>query len=170
MNAGAIPSDHWTQDVAVGGGRIIGEACHLIDLARFLVGSKITEVRATAMGGNVVKTVTSDKAHITLRFEDGSTAVVHYLANGSSSYPKERVEVFCGGAIAVIDNYVATKSYGAAGLKSVRHWRQDKGQVACATAFAQAVSAGGASPIPYAELVEVARACFDAQDQIAEAG
>lgn len=170
MNAGAIPADHWTQDAAVGGGRIIGEACHLVDLARFLVGSKISEVRAVAMGGGGSGKVTSDKAHITLRFEDGSTAVVHYLANGSSSYPKERVEVFCGGAIAVIDNYVATKSYGAPGLKSVRNWRQDKGQVACATAFANAVSSGGPSPIPYVELIEVARACIEAQDQIAAAG
>lgn len=169
MNAGAIPADHWTQDKAVGGGRIVGEACHLIDLARFLLGSKITEVRATAMGSGGGDQVVSDKAHITLRFGDGSTAVVHYLANGASSYPKERVEVFCGGAIAVIDNYVATRSYGAAGVRSVRHWRQDKGQVACATAFAQAVSSGSPSPIPYDELIEVAQVCIDAQDQIAAA-
>lgn len=170
MNAGVIPADHWTQDPSIGGGRIIGEACHLIDLARFLVGSKIIDVNAIAMGGSGSGKVTSDKAHVALRFEDGSTAVVHYLANGSSSYPKERVEVFCGGAIAVIDNYVATKSYGAPGLKSVRNWRQDKGQFACATAFADAVSAGGPSPIAYAELVEVARACIEAQHQIAAAG
>lgn len=170
MNAGAISPDHWTQDPRIGGGRIIGEACHLIDLARHLVGHRIVKVHAAAMGAAKGATVTTDKAHITLAFEDGSTAVVHYLANGAASFPKERVEAFCGGGIAAIDNFIAIKGYNAAGVRSKRGWRQDKGQAACVRAFADAVASGGQSPIPFAELVEVAEACIEAADQIAAAG
>lgn len=167
MNAGAIPADHWTQDPAVGGGRIIGEACHLIDLARYLIGYRIVDVHAVSMGKEGGTIITSDKVHITLTFEDGSTAVVHYLANGSTSFPKERIEVFCGGGTVSIENFIALKSFNAAGVRSRRGWRQDKGQIACAKAFAEAVASGGMSPIPFEELMEVAEVCIEAADQVA---
>lgn len=170
MNAGAIPADHWTQDPAVGGGRIIGEACHLVDLARHLIGHRIVDVYAASMGRDSGTVLTSDKVHITLAFEDGSTAVVHYLANGAASFPKERVEVFCGGGIASIENFIALKSFNAVGVRSKRGWRQDKGQLACAKAFAQAVSSDRVSPIPFDELIEVAEVCIEAAAQIAKAG
>lgn len=167
MNAGKIPPDHWTQDPEIGGGRLIGEACHMVDLARFLVGSPMVSVQATALGATGPGAIVSDKVHIVLSFADGSNAVVHYLANGAASYPKERVEVFCGGGIAVIDNFISVRGYNAAGLKSRRAWRQDKGQVAAATAFANAVATGSGSPIGYDEIIEVAQACIDANAQIA---
>lgn len=170
MNAGAIPLDHWTQDLKVGGGRIIGEACHLVDLARFLVGYRIVDVHATAMSAASGAAVVSDKAHITLAFEDGSTAVVHYLANGAASFPKERVEAFCGGGIVTIDNFIGVKGYNAPGVRNRRGWKQDKGQTACVKAFAEAVSAGRPSPIPFEELIEVAEACIQATNQITSAG
>src|SRR5690606_9241831 len=97
MNAGAIPADHWTQDPAIGGGRIIGEACHYIDLMRFLAKSPIVHVSARRMGNNGAVPLTEDKAVITLGFADGSFGTIHYLANGGSSFPKERVEVFVEG-------------------------------------------------------------------------
>lgn len=167
MNAGAIPADHWTQDLAVGGGRIIGEACHLVDLARYLIGYRIVDVQAASMGRQGGSIITSDKVHITLAFEDGSTAVIHYLANGASSFPKERIEVFCGGGIASIDNFISLKGFNAVGIRNKRGWRQDKGQTACVKAFADAVASGGPSPIPFDELVEVAEACIQAADQVA---
>lgn len=170
MNAGAIPSDHWTQDFNVGGGRIIGEACHLIDLARFLVGHPIAGVHTTAMRAAGDAAVVSDKAHIALAFEDGSTAVVNYLANGAASFPKERVEAFCGGGTVVIDNFIGVKGYNAPGVGGRRGWRQDKGQIGCTKAFAEAVATGGPSPIPFEELVEVAEVCIQATDQILAAG
>lgn len=169
MNAGAIPADHWTQDPAVGGGRVIGEACHLIDLARHLIGFPITSVKAVAMGRDKGARINSDKVHISLAFEDGSTAVVHYLANGAASFPKERIEAFCGGGIASIENFIALKSYNAAGVGKKRGWQQDKGQVDCAKAFARAISTGGPSPISFSELIEVAEVCIEAADQIARA-
>ena len=151
MNAGVIPSDHWTQDPAVGGGRIVGEACHLIDLARFLVGSPITDVRSDFMGA----TAPSDTASISLRFEDGSIAAVNYFANGSKRYPKERVEVFSGGKVLVNDNFRTMKAYGWRGVRTLRLRTQDKGHEAGMAAFLEAARRGGDAPIPLHEILEV---------------
>ncbi|MBT8080434.1 MAG: bi-domain-containing oxidoreductase [Gammaproteobacteria bacterium] len=155
VNAGHLPPEHWTQDPAVGGGRIIGEACHFIDLLRFLAAAPIDQwqvMRVKAAGG-----VQDDKATITLSFSDGSVGAIHYLANGHSSFPKERVEVFCGGAILQIDNFRALRSFGWKGFSGSRSWRQDKGQEACAAAFLDAVRDGRSSPIPFDQLLEVSR-------------
>ena len=151
MNAGAIPPEHWTQDLAVGGGRIVGEACHMIDLARFLVGAPITDVRSTVMGGSGP----GDTASISLAFEDGSLATVHYFANGSKRYPKERVEVFSGGRVLVNDNFRTMKAYGWPGVRTLRLRAQDKGHQAGMAAFLDAVRRGGAAPIPLDEILEV---------------
>ncbi|MGH7626405.1 MAG: Gfo/Idh/MocA family oxidoreductase, partial [Gemmatimonadaceae bacterium] len=99
VNAGAIPSDHWTRDAEQGGGRIVGEGCHFIDLARYLAGSPITDVQVTSARDRQGRAV-NDIAHLSLAFADGSTAVVHYLANGSRAFPKERIECFWDGRTA----------------------------------------------------------------------
>lgn len=161
MNAGAIPADHWTQDPAVGGGRIIGEACHYIDLMRFLAGSPIVSVDARRMGDTNAEAVTVDKAAITLGFEDGSFGTIHYLANGGASFPKERVEVFAAGRTLQLDNFLKLKGFNWPGFKKHNLWRQDKGQGACAAAFVKAVSDGGVAPIAAAELFEVAKVTID---------
>lgn len=170
VNAGAIPLDHWTQDPDVGGGRIIGEACHFIDLERFLVGAPIVSVQVAAQGaGSGVgrKGALADQVTITLRFADGSMGTVHYLSNGHKSFPKERLEVFCAGRILQLDNYRTLYGYGWPSFKRMGLWRQDKGQAACVAAFVEAIRAGHASPIPFAELVEVTRATFDIVDALA---
>jgi predicted dehydrogenase/threonine dehydrogenase-like Zn-dependent dehydrogenase len=156
MNAGAIPADHWTQDNSVGGGRIIGEACHFIDLMRFLAGSPIVSVQARCMGDNPGVQVTEDKASITLGFGDGSFGTIFYLANGASSFPKERVEVFSGGGVLQLDNFRKLKGFGWKGFNKMNLWRQDKGQKACAEAFLDAVRSGQPA-IPVDEVFEVAR-------------
>jgi threonine dehydrogenase-like Zn-dependent dehydrogenase/predicted dehydrogenase len=168
INAGAIPASHWTQHPNVGGGRIIGEAVHFIDLARFLIGHPIVSVRAVSMGKAAAAGSMDDKAHIALKFGDGSTAVINYLANGSAAYSKERIEAFCGGGIGVIDNYRTLKSYSAPGLKAARSWRQDKGHAAFVKAFVDSVKSGGTPPVPFEEIVEVHNACFDALDLLAD--
>jgi predicted dehydrogenase/threonine dehydrogenase-like Zn-dependent dehydrogenase len=159
VNAGAIPAEHWTQDREVGGGRIVGEGCHFIDLLRFLAGERITAVRT-----NTMDSPSADSVSIELRFADGSIGTVHYLANGSKSFPKERVEVFAQGRVLQLDNYRRLTGFGWPGFKKMNLWSQDKGQKACAAAFVQAVASGGASPIPFEELIEVGRATIVAAD------
>ncbi len=168
MNAGAIPADHWTQDIAVGGGRIIGEACHFIDLMRFLAGSRIVSIQARRMGGVDGVTITEDKAAITLGFEDGSFGTVHYLANGSSSFPKERVEVFTAGRVLQLDNFRKLRGFGWPGFKKLNLWKQNKGQNECARAFLAAVESGGETPISAAEIFEVARASIEVAQMLRE--
>lgn len=160
MNAGAIPANHWTQDNAVGGGRIIGEACHFIDLMRFLAGSPIVSVQARRMGDAPGVAVTEDKASITLGFEDGSFGTILYLANGAASFPKERVEVFAAGRVLQLDNFRKLKGYGWPGFSKMNLWKQDKGQNACAAAFLQALEQGRPAIAPD-EIFEVARVTIE---------
>lgn len=164
MNAGAIPADHWTQDNAVGGGRIIGEACHFIDLMRFLAGSEIVSVQARRMGDCDSVAVTEDKASITLGFADGSFGTILYLANGAASFPKERVEVFAAGRVLQLDNFRKLRGFGWPGFKKMNLWKQDKGQSACAAAFLSAIENGSESPIPIEEIFEVARVSIEATE------
>ena len=112
INAGAINSDHWTQDIEIGGGRIIGEGCHFIDLMCFLVGHSIQSHQSMMMGDSPAIDVRDDKATINLSFEDGSFGTIHYFANGGKVFPKERIEVFCGDAVLQLDNFKVLKGYG----------------------------------------------------------
>lgn len=155
VNAGRIPAEHWTQDRASGGGRIVGEACHFIDLARCLAGSAIRslEVTAAAPGGRLA----DDIAFLQLGFNDGSVAAVHYLANGHPRFPKERIEVFFDGKIVRIDNFRRLTAWGIPRLAGRLPRRQDKGHAALAAAFVRAVRGEGPPPIPTAELLEVSR-------------
>ena len=166
MNAGFIPADHWTQDYEVGGGRIIGEACHYIDLMRFLVGSKIVSFNAVKMGGGNSNEINEDKVIITLNFEDGSIGSIHYLANGGKSFPKERIEVFCDDAVLQLDNFRKLRGFGWKGFKKMDLWVQDKGQEACAKAFMNAVKQGRECPIQQQEIFEVARITVEIAEHI----
>lgn len=166
MNAGAIPADHWTQDNAVGGGRIIGEACHYIDLMRFLSGSEIVSVQAKCMGRNSGMKITEDKAVITLGFADGSFGSIHYLANGAASFPKERIEVFTSGRVLQLDNFRKLIGYGWPGFKKMNLWKQDKGQLECCKRFLDAVDKGGEPPIPAEDIFEVACVSIEAAEQL----
>jgi len=157
VNAGAIPAEHWTQDSEIGGGRIVGEACHFIDLLRFLAGTPIVEWRRMDMA-----TATKDTVSLQLGFADGSIGTVHYFANGPKSFPKERLEVFAGGRALQLDNFRKLTGFGWPGFGKMNLWRQDKGQKACAAAFVRAVESGGPAPIPLDELLEVARVTIEA--------
>ena len=166
MNAGAIPSDHWTQDVDVGGGRIIGEACHFIDLMRFLADSEIISVQARRMGNTDAVAITEDKAAIILGFADGSFGTVHYLANGAASFPKERVEVFAAGKVLQLDNFRKLTGYGWKGFTKMNLWQQDKGQKACAKAFLDSITQGKPAPITADEIFEVAKVTIDVAQKL----
>jgi predicted dehydrogenase/NADPH:quinone reductase-like Zn-dependent oxidoreductase len=151
VNAGAIPEKHWTQNPAVGGGRIVGEACHFIDLARVLVGHPISGSAAFPIVGGDGRL--GDCATLQLSFEDGSTASIHYLANGHKDFPKERVEVFAGGRIYTCDNFRYSREVG--GRRKLKTSAQDKGHRTELETFISAIRQGGNWPIPYAELMEV---------------
>jgi predicted dehydrogenase/threonine dehydrogenase-like Zn-dependent dehydrogenase len=159
VNAGAIPGSHWTQDDATGGGRIVGEACHFIDLLRYLADSAITGWQAVsvAQAAGAQAVGGDDVAMITLTFADGSIGTIHYLANGHKGVPKERLEVFTGGCVLQLDNFRRLDGHGFQGFKKFSGWRQDKGQRDCAQAFVKAVGQGGPAPIPLDELLEVSR-------------
>ncbi len=165
MNAGAIPASHWTQDVILGGGRIIGEACHFIDLMRFLAGCPIVSVHTRRMGDTPGMEVSEDKASITLAFSDGSFGTIMYLANGAASFPKERVEVFAAGRVLQLDNFRKLRGYGWPGFSKFNLWKQDKGQGACAAAFLKGVQQG-VPAIPSGEIFEVARVTIEAAMQL----
>jgi predicted dehydrogenase len=166
VNAGAIPPEHWTQDAAVGGGRIIGEACHFIDLMRFLTGSPIVRTSAHMLGRAPGLRIREDKATLVIEFADGSLGTLHYLANGHRSLAKERLEVFCGGAVLQLDNFRVLNGYGWPGFKTMKLWRQDKGNAAGMTAFVAALTSAGPSPIPLEEAAEVTLASFAAVEAL----
>jgi predicted dehydrogenase/threonine dehydrogenase-like Zn-dependent dehydrogenase len=167
MNAGAIPPEHWTQDRQAGGGRIIGEACHHIDLMRHLAGSAVVSVQARRMGDNPSTQLTEDKASITLGFADGSFGTIFYLANGASSFPKERIEVFAAGRTLQLDNFRKLKGYSWPGFGKHNLFQQDKGQAACAAAFLHGIETGVPAIEPD-ELFEVARVTIAAAEALRE--
>ena len=166
MNAGCISPDHWTQDPEVGGGRIIGEACHLIDLMRFLSGSSIISVQGHCMNGKSLEKASSDIASINLGFEDGSIGTIHYFANGGNSFPKERIEVFVGGRTLQLDNFLKLRGFNWPGFRKHSLWQQDKGQDACSKAFLNSIGNSGESPIPHQEIFEVSRVAIEAAGSI----
>ena len=153
-NAGAIPADHWAQDPSAGGGRLLGEACHFVDLLRHLAASPIEELQLINAAD---RKLCFDTFSLQLRFADGSIGSVHYFANGSMAFPKERLEVFAAGKVLQLDNFRKLKAWGIPGFRTRRRWSQDKGQVACCAAFLKAIETGGSAPIPAAELFEVQR-------------
>jgi predicted dehydrogenase/threonine dehydrogenase-like Zn-dependent dehydrogenase len=153
-NAGAIPADHWTQDPAAGGGRLLGEACHFVDLLRHLASSPIEDLQLLAAAD---RKPCLDTFSLQLRFADGSIGTVHYFANGSKAFPKERLDVFAAGKVLQLDNYRKLQAWGLPGFRTRRRLSQNKGQVACCAAFLKAIETGGPAPIPAAELFEVQR-------------
>ena len=161
VNAGAVPAGHWVQDAAVGGGRLLGEGCHFIDLLRHLADSPITGHHAVGMVSN-----TRDSASIVLNFEDGSIGAIHYLANGHKRFPKERLEVFAAGRILRLDNFRRLQGFGWSNFKSMNLWRQDKGQSGCAGAFVEAVRNGAQAPIPLEQILEVSRVSIEIQQAL----
>ncbi|MGI4851441.1 MAG: bi-domain-containing oxidoreductase [Janthinobacterium lividum] len=162
VNAGSIPSDHWTQSRSQGG-RIIGEACHFVDLLRYLANSRI--IKSYVISQPNLALQQSDCVTISLGFEDGSWGSINYISSGHSSYAKEVLQVFCEGKILVMDNYLSLKGYGWNKFKSMKRWRQDKGQNICVENFVQSISSGKSSPISIEEIFEVAQVTIDIAEQ-----
>lgn len=159
MNAGAIPANSWIHDMNIGGGRIIGEACHFIDLITFFTGCKVVSVCMNTMGINPNEN--TDTATILLKFENGSTGTINYFANGSKEYPKERIEIYSQERTAVIDNFRLTTGFGFKNFKKLRT-SLDKGHKNQFEFLLKQVKLGGSALIPFDEIINTTEASFAA--------
>lgn len=163
MNAGSIPANVWVHDMEIGGGRIIGEACHYIDLCSFLTGSKVVSVCMNAMGKNPEEN--TDNASILLKYENGSNAVINYFSNGSKAYSKERLEVYHQERTLVMDNWRKLKGFGFKGFSSTSS-RQDKGHQNQFNYLVDSIKKGGDAIIPVDELINTTKASFAAIESL----
>ena len=165
MNAGFIPKEVWVHDMEIGGGRILGEACHFIDLCSYLAGSKVVSVCMNAMGVNPEEN--TDNASILLRYENGTNAVINYFANGSKSYDKERVEVFSQERVLILENWRKLTGYGVKGFSKMKG-NMDKGQRDQFTMLNDRILKGGESLIPIDSIINTTQACFAAIKSLKE--
>lgn len=167
MNAGFIPGNVWVHDMEVGGGRIIGEACHFIDLITFLTGSRVKAVCMNAMGKDPQEN--TDNASILLKYENGTNAVINYFSNGSKAYSKERVEVFHQDRTLIMDNWRKLTGYGFRSFSSASSG-QDKGHQNQFNRLVESIQQGGESIIPMDELVNTTKASFAAIESLKNGG
>jgi predicted dehydrogenase len=166
-NVGFIPPDSWVHDPEQGGGRILGEVCHFVDLAQFLAGSSPVKVGAESIrGGSRYRP--NENVAVTVGFDDGAVASIAYLASGDTSFPRERVEVFGGGAVCVIDNY-RTLTFSRGGKRTrVRRLNKDSGHHAEFSAFFSAVLSGGDTPVPFEDYVRSTAATISIEQSLSE--
>jgi len=167
INAGVIPKDTWIQDIEVGGGRILGEACHFIDYLTYLNGSLPTKVSAQVLPDpeNL-----NDTVNIMLQFENGSTGVVCYYANGAKSLAKEYVEVFASGTTAILNDFKELRVYGKGKPSKIKLLNQNKGQKEMVESFVNGIITKGNAPISFSEIVAVTKASFKVLESISENG
>jgi len=157
MNAGFIPADVWIHDLQVGGGRIIGEACHFIDLCSYLAGSNVVSVCMNSLGTNPAEN--TDNVSILLKYENGTNAVINYFANGSKAYSKERIEVYSQERTLILDNWIKLKGYGFKGFKKMSS-RQDKGHKTQFALLNERAKNGGDALIAFDSIVNTTKATF----------
>tara|TARA_B100001093_G_scaffold256916_1_gene245672 strand:+ start:19025 stop:21118 length:2094 start_codon:yes stop_codon:yes gene_type:complete len=153
-NAGFIDAEHWTQDPDIGGGRLIGECCHFLDLLRFLTGTKITNINL--LSAKDIK-INPDTFTIQVKFACGSIGSINYFSNGSKSFPKERLEVFTSGKVFLLDNFNTLRAWGLKNFKTKRNFQQNKGQNECVKSFIKSIQEGKETPINIEEILEIHR-------------
>lgn len=163
MNAGFIPPSVWVHDLSVGGGRILGEACHFVDLISFFTGSKVISVNMSSLGEN--PSDDTDNAIITLKYQNGSQGVINYFSNGSKSYSKERVEVYWGNKTLIIDNFREMKGYGIKGFNKMKS-KQDKGHYNQFKEYLEFLKNGGSQLIPFEEIINTTQTTLSAIESL----
>ncbi|HBK61438.1 MAG TPA: oxidoreductase [Firmicutes bacterium] len=164
VNAGSIPAEHWTQDPAEGGGRIVGEACHFIDLMQYLCDSP--PIAVYALAGAKGDSAVDDNVAVTVQFDNGSIGTLAYFTTGDRAIPKEHVEVYGGGKTAIIEDFRRVQIASGGNVRAVRSRGQDKGQSSMLDAFVQAIHSGGPWPIPLDQLVATTLTSFRVLDSI----
>lgn len=166
FNAGYVDPDHWIQDDEKGGKRIIGEACHYIDLMRYFAESKLVSINAISLKNSYSSDWGNDKATISISYEDGSIGTIHYFANGSSLFPKERIEIFGEGKTIQIENFKKMKGFGFKKFTKLNLFAQNKGHENCVKSFLKSIEKGEQSPISIEEIFETTEASIKASLQI----
>tara|TARA_B100001778_G_C18568109_1_gene621135 strand:- start:1156 stop:1665 length:510 start_codon:yes stop_codon:yes gene_type:complete len=166
MCPGSIDNDSWVQDINEGGGRLIGEACHYIDLMRFLVGEPIIDYSIRKLKEFDDNISLEDKFIISLAFKDGSIGSINYFANGGTSFPKERIEVFCDDSALRLDNFMKLEGFSWDNFNKQRVFRQDKGQSNCIKEFLDSVNDDRESPIPLQEILEVSKITIEIANKL----
>jgi polar amino acid transport system substrate-binding protein len=165
VNAGPVPPDHWTHDPEQGGGRIIGEVCHFVDLIQYLTDSVPVRVYAETLESRGYKP--SDNVVITLKMANGAIGSITYVAGGDKRYPRERVEVFGGGAVGVIENFKATTFFCGGRPKRIRNWLSvDRGHRGEVEALLDAIRSGGPAPVTFEEYVYTTLATFAIEESL----
>jgi predicted dehydrogenase len=165
MNAGFIPPEVWVHDLKAGGGRIIGEACHFIDLCTYFTGSKVVKVCMNALGPDAE--ANTDNASILLKYENGSNAVINYFSNGSKTYSKERIEVHQQNSTLVLDNWRKLTGFGVRGFKSKKS-KQDKGHFNQFKQLLESVEKASGPTITWEEILNTSKATLGAVDSLIE--
>jgi polar amino acid transport system substrate-binding protein len=165
VNAGAIPPEHWTQDLEEGGGRVIGEVCHFVDLLQFLCGAKPIQVYALA-GGKPEGNLVEDNVTISIAFEDGSIGTIAYFSTGDKVIPKEYIEVYGAGKTFIIDDFRRARYASGGNVKTIRDRGQDRGQAGTLSAFVDQILGERPVPVPFDELVYTTLATFRVLDSI----
>ena len=165
MNAGYLPDEHWTQNKGIGGGRIIGEACHYLDLMRYLSGSTFKSWSAIKARDKDKSSKRDDRAIINLEFENGSIGSIHYFSNGGPSQ-KERIEVFCGNSTLQLNNFKELIGHGWKNFKNYKTYSQDKGQETCVKEFLDSVKNNSLAPIPFEDIIEVSKITIDIAESL----
>jgi predicted dehydrogenase len=163
INAGMIPPDHWLFDSEQGGGRIIGEVCHFVDLAKYFIGARLMQVHAMALGGT--DPISRDNTVATLSYEDGSIATISYFAVGDKDYPKEYIEIFGDQKVCIIDDFKKLTMSESGRQQAIKR-KQDKGYSSEIREFFHSVESGTSTIIPFDDLVETTKATFAIEESM----
>lgn len=168
VNAGELPDDHWTLDPKIGGGRLVGEACHFLDLMRFIVGASVKdwELRATKLNANTNGQKRDQSFSVVMNFFDGSIGTLNYVIDGHRSFPKERLDIFVAGKSLHLDNFRSLKAYGWGQFKGRKLLRQNKGQTECVQSFVSSITQKTTSLIPPEQLFEIAELAISMQQEL----
>jgi predicted dehydrogenase len=166
INAGSVPGDHWVQDAKSGGGRIIGEVCHFLDLMNYWTGSLIKEIYAISIGSLGENEILEDKTCITIKFKNGSLGTINYFANGASAYIKERFEIFSNGKTGILSNFKKYDFFNGAEKRKGKGRSQEKGHYQELHELIEAIENGKPLSLSFDEILNASRASIAAVESI----
>jgi predicted dehydrogenase len=165
INAGSLPSNHWINNLIIGGGRVIGEACHFIDLITFLMDSKISSFHTSTFSTDN-KNLKKQNVSLNLNFQNGNFGSIQYLSIGGKAFPKERIEIFCDDAVLQLDNYRVLRGFNWKSFRYNKLLKQDKGNINCVKNFVDSISSGKEAPISFEEIYHSSKLTIDISQQI----